>query len=43
MSKFESVLSTCTVMTYSLWAYGPIIEGQIFMDVNYTNSCSRRI
>ncbi len=27
ISKFESVLSTCTVMTYSLWAYGPIIGG----------------
>tara|TARA_Y100001978_G_scaffold203433_1_gene229284 strand:+ start:2139 stop:3071 length:933 start_codon:yes stop_codon:yes gene_type:complete len=27
INKFESVLSTCTVMTYSLWAYGPIIGG----------------
>ena len=27
LSKFESVLSTCTIMTYSLWAYGPIIGG----------------
>ena len=25
--KFESVLSTCTIMTYSIWAYGPIIGG----------------
>ena len=27
INKFESVLSTCTVMTYSIWAYGPIIGG----------------
>ena len=27
ISKFESILSTCTIMTYSIWAYGPIIGG----------------
>ena len=27
MNKFESVLTSCTIMTYSLWAYGPVIGG----------------
>tara|TARA_B100001248_G_C27201191_1_gene371357 strand:+ start:84 stop:491 length:408 start_codon:yes stop_codon:yes gene_type:complete len=27
INKFESILSSCTIMTYSLWAYGPIIGG----------------
>jgi len=27
ISKFESILTTSTVMTYSLWAYGPSIGG----------------
>jgi len=27
VEKYESVLSTSTVITYSLWAYGPIVGG----------------
>ena len=27
INKFESVLTSCTVITYSLWAYGPLIDG----------------
>ena len=27
ISKFESILTTSTFMTYSLWAYGPSIGG----------------
>ena len=27
INKFESILTACTVMTYSLWAYGPAIGG----------------
>ena len=27
INKFESILTSCTVMTYSLWAYGPAIGG----------------
>ena len=27
INKFEAVLTSCTIMTYSLWAYGPSIGG----------------
>ena len=27
INKFESVLSSCIVMTYSLWSYGPVLGG----------------